>query len=180
MQMPPGFDAPEVEFPGDVVVRAGKWQKGKTVAEVATELQEGDVVLKGANAFDPRGQAAVHIASTDGGTILAALHAVIGRRVQLIVPVGVEKRVFEDVNVLARRVNAPGAEGPRLFPMPGQIFTELEAIRLLTGAQAQLIAAGGVFGAEGAAWLGITGTDEQVGTAVALIESIANEPPCRV
>jgi hypothetical protein len=180
MQVPPGFEVAETEFPGDVVIRDGEWQKGQTVAEAAPQLQEGDIVLKGANAFDPRGQAAVQIGSTDGGTILAALHAVIGRRVRLIIPVGLEKRVFEDVNVIAGRVNAPGTEGPRLFPMPGRIFTELDAIQLLTGAQAHLIAAGGVYGAEGAAWLGITGTEEQVRAAEHLIQSVASEPPCRV
>ncbi len=180
MHVPPGFDAPEIPFPGDVVIRDGVWIKGKTIAGVAPQLQEGDVVLKGANAFDPRGQAAVQVGSTDGGTILAALHAIIGRRVQLIVPVGLEKRVFEDVNALARRVNAPGTEGPRLFPMPGRIFTELDAIELLTGAQAQLIAAGGVYGAEGSAWLGISGTDDAVAAALNLIQSLQDEPPCRV
>lgn len=180
MHVPPGFDVAEVPFPGDVVIREGTWQQGKTIADVAQQLQEGDIVLKGANALDPRDQAAVQIGSPDGGTMLAALHAIIGRRVQLLVPVGLEKRVLEDVDVLVERVNAPGTEGPRLFHMPGRIFTELDAIQLLTGAQACLIAAGGIHGAEGSVWLGITGTDKQVSAATILIESLADEPPCRV
>jgi hypothetical protein len=180
MQMPPGTEAPEIEFPEDVIISNGTWHKGKTVTDVVGQLQEGDVVLKGANALDPRGQAAVHIGSTVGGTIIASMPAVIGRRVRLIIPVGLEKRVFEDVHVLATRVNAPGTHGPRLFPMPGLIFTELDAIKLLTGAQAHLIAAGGVYGAEGAVWLGIAGTDEQIRAATELIQSVADEPPCRV
>ncbi len=111
---------------------------------------------------------------------VAALPAVIGRRVQLIVPVGLEKRVFEDVNVLAQWCNAPGTKGPRLFPMPGRIFTELDAIKLMTGAEANLIAAGGIYGAEGASHLGITGTEEQLQAATELIKSVFNEPPCEV
>jgi hypothetical protein len=178
LKVPPDADAPEIEFPGDVVITDGQWVRGKTVTEVAKQLQEGDVVLKGANAFDPRGQAAVQIGSDVGGTILASMPAVIGRRVRLIVPVGLEKRVFEDVNLIAQRINAPGTDGPRLFPMPGPIFTELDAIRLLTGAQAHLLAAGGVYGAEGSLWLGIEGAGEQVRAAVELIESVAGEPPC--
>ena len=87
---------------------------------------------------------------------------------------------LEDVNVLAQRCNAPGTEGPRLFPMPGEIFTELDAIKLMTGAEAFLIAAGGIYGAEGAAWLGITGTEEQLQAAATLIGSLADEGPCRV
>ena len=176
----PGAKVAQADFPGDVVIHQGVWQKGQTIFDVADDLRAGDVVLKGANAFDPRGQAAVQIAHPQGGTILAALTAVFGRRVQLLVPVGLEKCVFEDVNTLAQRCNAPQAKGPRLLPMPGTIFTEVDAIRLMTGAEACLLAAGGIYGAEGAAWLGLDGTDEQITAAVELIRSLASEPPCQV
>jgi hypothetical protein len=176
----PGAKTIKADFAGDVVISDGKWQKGKTVLDVTDDLEAGDVVLKGANAFDARRQAAVQIGHPKGGTILAVLPAVIGRRVRLIVPVGLEKRVLEDVNVLVQRCNAPRAKGPRLCPMPGEIFTELDAIKLLTGADACLIAGGGVYGAEGAAWLGVTGSEEQVQAAVELIQSVSDEPPCKV
>ena len=180
LTVPPGARAARFDFPGDVVIRDGKWQKGKTVYDVADDLKAGDVVLKGANAFDSRGQAAVQIGHSKGGTIMAALAAVVGRRVRLIVPVGLEKRVLEDVNVLAQRCNAPGAKGPRLLPLAGEIFTELNAVKLMTGAEAFLVAAGGIYGAEGAAWLGVTGTEGQVQAAAELIASVADEPPCEV
>ncbi len=176
----PGAKIPSIDLPGDVVIIDGEWQQGKTIFDVVDDLEAGDVVLKGANAFDPYGQAAVQIGHPKGGTILAALAAVVGRRVRLIVPVGLEKRVFEDVNFLAQRCNAPDAKGPRLFPMLGDVFTELDAIKLLTGADPCLIASGGVYGAEGAAWLGIAGTEEQIQAAVELIKSVAGEPPCEV
>jgi hypothetical protein len=176
----PGAKAAEADFPGDVIIEDGEWRKGQTVLDVADDLKVGDVVLKGGNAFDARGQAAVQIGHPKGGTVLAALPAVVGRRVRLIVPIGLEKRVLEDVNALAQRCNVPGAQGPRLFPMPGQVFTELDAIRLMTGAEAFLIAAGGVYGAEGASWLGIAGTEEQIQAAAELIKSVADEPLCQV
>jgi hypothetical protein len=137
------------------------------------------VVLKGANAFDAYGQGAVQIGHPQGGTIMAVLPAVIGRRVQLMVPVGLEKRMFDDVNTLAARVNAPDGEGPRLLPLPGEVFTEIDAIELLTGAHAFLLAAGGVYGAEGAVWLGIDGSEDEIEAASALIASVKGEPPCR-
>jgi hypothetical protein len=176
----PGAKAPQADFPGDVVIVDGQWQPGKTVNDVADDLKEGDIVLKGANAFDARGKPAVQIGHPKGGTILQVVPTVIGRRVRLIVPVGLEKRVLEDVDVLAKRVNAPGVKGPRLFPMPGEIFTELDAIGLLTGAIPTLIAAGGIYGAEGASWLGLNGAESQVEAAVELIKSISGEPPCEV
>jgi hypothetical protein len=180
MTVAPGAKVIKADLEGDVVIRDGKWQKGKTIFDVADDLETGDVVLKGANAFDARGKAAVQIGHPQGGTILAALAAVVGRRVRLIVPVGLEKRVLEDVDVLAQRCNAPDAKGPRLLPISGELFTELDAIKLLTGAEACLIAGGGIYGAEGASWLGISGTDEQVQAATELIKSVASEPPCKV
>lgn len=162
----------------DVIINDGEWQKGKTIFDVTDDLKAEDVVLKGANAFDSHGEVAVQIGNPKGGTIIAALSAVVGRRVQLIVPVGLEKRMLEDVTVLAQRCNAPGAKGWRLLPIPGKIFTELDAIKLMTGAEASLIAAGGIYGAEGAAWLGITGTEEQIEAAAELLQSVSDEPPC--
>jgi hypothetical protein len=104
-----GAEVIKAGLPGDVVISDGKWQKGKTIFDVVDDLKTGDVILKGANAFDRRGQAAVQIAHPKGGTILAAITAVVGQRVRLLVPVGLEKRVLEDVAVLALRCNAPDA-----------------------------------------------------------------------
>ena len=174
----PGAKVARGKFPGDVIIVNGKWQKGKTIYDVEENLKAGDIVLKGANAFDRYGHAAVQIGHPRGGTVFIALTALVGRRVRLIVPVGLEKRVLEDVHVLAQRCNSPDAEGPRLLPITGEIFTELDAIKLITGADSCLLAAGGVYGAEGAYWLGITGTEEQIQAATDLIKSVADEPPC--
>ncbi len=178
MTVAPGAKVARSEFLGDVVIVDGEWQKGKTISDVEDDLKLGDVVLKGANAFDANGNPAVQIGNPKGGTVFAALSASVGRRVRMIMPVGLEKRVLEDVFTLARRCNAPDAEGPRLIPVPGEIFTELDAIKLLTGADACLIAAGGVYGAEGSSWLGVAGTEDQIQVAAELIRSVAHEPPC--
>jgi len=165
------------QFPGDVVLIKGVWQKGKTIFDVADDLKEGDVILKGANAVDPvRKKAAILIGDPKGGTILRALQAVVGRRVRLILPVGLEKRVFEDLDTIAALMNAPGSSGPRLMPVPGEIFTEIEAVRLLSGARANLVAGGGVGGAEGSIWLAISGTQEQIASAEKVLKSVLSEP----
>jgi len=105
------------------------------------------------------------------------LQAVVGRRVRLILPVGLEKRIHGDIQTLARKINAPGVSGPRFFPVPGEIFTELDAIESLTGATAELVAGGGVCGAEGSVWLTAGGDDKQHDAAMDLINSAASEPP---
>ena len=178
LTVPPGAAAPAMDFPGDVVIRKGDLLEEKSIFGIADKLGGGDVVMKGGNAYDANGHAAVQIGSDVGGTAMAAVSAVIGRRAQLIVPIGLEKRVFGDVHDLALVCNATDGKGPGLLPLPGTIFNEIDAIKLLTGADATMIAAGGVYGAEGSSWLVINGTDEQVQAAADLIDSVADEPPC--
>lgn len=167
----------ETGFPGDVIIVNGRWHKGKTIFDVVDNLKEGDIILKGANALDlAHRQAAIYIGHPKAGTIGAALQAVAGRRVRLILPVGLEKRIVGDLMDLAFRLNIPGAQGPRLLPVPGQVFTEIEAVSLLTGATAELVAGGGVCGAEGCVWLAVSGETKQMNAAEALLKSVASEP----
>jgi hypothetical protein len=164
-------------FPGDVVIVNGRWQKGKTIFDIVDDLEEGDVILKGANALDlARRQAATFIGDPKAGTIGEALKAVVGRRVRLIIPAGLEKRVDTNLYELANRLNTPGARGPRLLPVPGEPFTELDAIHLLTGARAELVAAGGVHGAEGSVWIGVRGITAECEATDNLIASVSHEP----
>ncbi len=167
----------ETGFPGDVVIIGGIWKQGKTIFDVVDDLKEGDVILKGINALNlPKGQAGIFIGDPHGGTIGASILAVVGRRVRLILPAGLEKRVYDDINDLARKLNAPGSHGPRLLPVAGEIITEIEAISLLTGASAEQVAGGGVSGAEGAIRLAVDGTDEQIKSTKKLLNSIIREP----
>jgi hypothetical protein len=180
--VPPNVEtSAQGEFPGDVVLTDGRWERGKTIFDVCDQLRPGDLILKGANALDlARRKAAVYIGHPEGGTAGVAIRAVVGRRVRMIVPVGLEKRVCEDVADLAMLVNAPESDGPRLLPLPGDVFTELEAIETLTGGSACLLAGGGVHGAEGCVWIGVCGDDQQLRTAQEIISSVADEPLCRV
>ncbi len=167
----------ESRFPGDVVLKDGVWQAGKTIFDVVDDLKEGDIVLKGANALNLDSQkAGIYIGHPKAGTIGAALQAVIGRRVRLILPIGLEKRVSGDIDALAQRLNTPGAHGPRLFPVSGEIITEIEAIAMLTNACAELVAAGGIAGAEGSCWLAITGTEQQIEQVDSVVKTVSCEP----
>lgn len=182
MTVPSGAKVPAVEggMTGDVIIVDGQWVKGKTIFDVVDSLQVGDVILKGGNALDVSGRrAAVQIGDPQCGTAGAAIRAVVGRRVRLIVPIGLEKRVADDIDELAAMLNAPEGDGPRLLPLPGEVFTEIDAVKLLSGADARLVAAGGVYGAEGAFWLAVTGSDSQVRAAQEALAAVAAEPPCQ-
>ena len=183
--LPPGQTAAEKgrkegerTFPGDVIIRDGVWQRGATIFDVVDDLKEGDVILKGANAVNVHErQAAIYIGDPHGGTIGAALQAVVGRRVHLILPVGLEKRVLTHLNELAVKLNTPGAQGPRLLPVPGEILTELDALLQLTGLRAEIVAGGGVGGAEGSIWLGVKGEDQEMVKASELLTVVSSEKP---
>jgi hypothetical protein len=168
----------ESKFPGDIILVKGVWQKGKTIFDVVADLNQGDVILKGANAVDlSNRRAAVLIGHPSGGTIIAALQAVVGRRVRLIVPVGVEKRVPGNLDALAMKLNSLETRGPRLLPVPGEILTELDALYMLTGCTAEISAGGGVCGAEGAVWLTVCGESAQEQSAQKLLDEVGGERP---
>jgi hypothetical protein len=182
--LPPGFAvseqgrlADENGFPGDVVIRKGIWDKGKTIGDVVDELGPGDIVIKGANAVSLSSrQAAILIGHPRCGTIGLAMPAVIGRRVELIIPVGLEKRVDGDLSRIAAMLNAQNAQGCRYYVAGGQIVTELDAIRQISGAETELVAAGGICGAEGSCWIAVSGLPGEVEKAQALVASVAGEP----
>jgi hypothetical protein len=168
----------ESQFPGDVIITNGVWQKGQTIFDVIDDLKKGDIILKGANALDLlHKRAAILIGHPKAGTIGAALQAVVGRRVQLILPAGIEKRIDGNLDMIAQNMNSASAKGPRFLPVPGRVFTEIDAIEILTGAKAEIIAGGGIGGAEGCAWLAVSGTEDQMNDADSLIKMIRSEPP---
>ena len=161
--------AGQTEF--DLLIDHGVARMDRTVFDIAPEMETGDMIFKGANAlYLPTAEAGVLIGHPQGGTMMPILSAVLGRRIQLIVPVGLEKRVEKPISELARLTNADRADGLRMCPMPGRVYTELDAIRTLTGARAELLAAGGTLGAEGAVYLTVTGEEDQLEQVRTLIQ----------
>jgi len=174
----PGRHPDNSGFPGDVVIDKGVWKRAKTIFEVAGDLDDNDVIVKGANALDVvSGQAANFVDHPDGGPMAVVLPAVMGRRTKLLIPIGLEKRVPGSLLDLAKRLASTDARGPRLCPLPGQVFTEIHAIALATGAQATLVGAGGVGGAEGCVWLAVDSSESQLGKVEALMRQVLGEPP---
>lgn len=90
-------------------------------------------------------------------------------------PVGLEKRITEDLDSIANLLNSPDSTGPRMLTVSGEILTEIEAIELLFGLKAKLVAAGGVGGAEGAVWLAIQGNSDKMEEVKAILKEISGE-----
>jgi hypothetical protein len=163
-------------FIGDVLIRKGQWIRNADVYKEADEMTQGDIMFKGANAVNlADGEAGVLIGNPKVGTSLPILSAYVGRRVKLIIPVGVEKRVEKPIRQLAALANGSDSEGTRLLPLPGEVYTELTAIRELTGVQAEIMAGGGVLGAQGACVFICSGDNSALGRLRRVMEQVEAE-----
>ncbi|MFO7948554.1 MAG: hypothetical protein R6V19_17255 [Armatimonadota bacterium] len=182
--LPPNFEDADGIFKGsmdEVVFKNGEIIEGVGVKEAAPDMKAGDVVIKGANALDlDNGCAGLLIGAPTGGTLGGLIGPVYGRGLHMIIPVGLEKQVAGSLRTTAQYWNVDPElrrpKNPGLWIMEGEIITELQAIEILTGAEAMQLAAGGVCGAEGTVWLAVTGTSEQIDAADALIDSVRDEP----
>ncbi len=168
----------------DLLIDHGKACFDRTVFEIAPELTEGDMIVKGGNAlYMPEcgaAQAGVLIGHPQGGTLMPIIAAAIGRRVKLIVPIGVEKRVLMPIYPLAQTANAAPGEGPRLAPIPGTPYTELDALDQLYDAYPNILAAGGAMGAEGGIYFTISDDAEIIERVKSLVKELRDEPPTQL
>lgn len=153
--------------------------------EVETSLLRmgpGDVIIAGANLIDAQGCAAVLAGSPGGGHWGRAMAAAVAEGARVIIPAGLEKlapgTVLEAVKT-ARRKNVDRFEGMAcgLFPLTGDIITELEAIRILADVDACVIGRGGVNGGEGGTLFQVVGDDWEVGRLMELVRRCRDREP---
>jgi hypothetical protein len=140
-------------------------------------MDANDIYIKGVNALDTNRVPAVLIGSTAGGTISKVIYYSKVKKFKILVPVGIEKLIPNSVSNVAKeagikKINFSMGMPCGLLPIPNSdIVTEIEAIKILSGAVAFPIASGGVDGAEGAVTLVIKGSKSQIN----LINSIIND-----
>lgn len=163
--------------------------KGRTVEMEARDflktLERGDVVIKGANAVDFHGNAGVLVGNETGGTIGALLGIACVRGIPVIMPVGLEKLVASVPEAAAGwgQLTLTYAMGLPCWLTPvttGLVVTEIEALGLLAGVRARLVAAGGVGGSEGAVVLLLEGYEENLNAAVEAVNGVKGEPKTEV
>jgi len=169
----------------DLLIDHGKAYFDRTVFEIAPELTHDDMIMKGANALylseNGENEAGVLIGHPQGGTLIPITAAAIGRRVELMVPIGVEKRVEKPIHELVGLANEAEGEGPRLAPIPGTPYTEIDALAGLTGSVfVEILASGGAMGAEGCVYYTVSEEEEKIEKVRALVEELKGEPPTQL
>ncbi len=160
------------------ILRQGKFSWKERLGDLVEEMTPDSVYIKGANAVDTEGKAGVLVGNPSelfGGSISVALAGAKNKGYKMVFGVGLEKLVpgrIREIVKEARRKEYSYTMGLPcgLLPVEGIVVTEVDAIRILTGATATPIAAGGIGGAEGAVVLVIKGEDDQVKKAIEYAE----------
>lgn len=158
----------ESKDPHTVVLGIGKERSLDGVEREGILALSADAVLvTGANIIDSAGNAALLAGSPGAGSFGAALSAVASEGMRVLIAAGTEKLGLEDVRTAicqARRKGVDAAFGMAcgLIPLPGEVITELDAVRMLAPVEAVLIAKGGICGAEGGSILQVWGEEEAV------------------
>lgn len=171
-------DNPDYIYP--IVLHKG--QRDRIFPEEALkQFRPGDVFIKGANAVDAAGHAAVFMGNDMGGTIGGSLGALSARGSHLIVPVGLEKLV-PDVIAAARHsgnMTYKYCMGTPVGLMPlvnATVVTELQALAGLYGVTAYHLGGGGIAGTEGAVVLTLAGEERAVARAYEGVQALKGEP----
>ena len=148
-------------------------------------FERGDVVIKGANAVDPQGNAGVLTANKQGGTIGGVMSFLAVRGIPVIMPVGLEKSIASVVDAANGwgQLTQSKSMGLNVWLYPvtsGLVVTEIQALGILAGVAVRHVASGGIAGSEGAVVLLLEGSAHDVGKAWDLVQSVKDEPAVQV
>jgi hypothetical protein len=167
------------EFLAWWTIEHGKLITGEKLSILLDRMKSTDVFIKGVNALDPQGNVGILIGDPmQGGTWGVILSVWRKKKFNLVYPVGLEKLIPTPISQATKEAKQARYEYAMglptgLFPCSSEgstTVTEVDAIKMLSGATATPIAAGGLGGAEGAITLVVKGDEEQVKKAIEHIE----------
>lgn len=146
-------------------------------------MTKDDVFIKSGNMLDPSLKAAIYVGDPKE-TIRQLLSLIKTRNVNLLVPMTLNKTIPVTIEqaVKACNENIEQIEERsmgmvvKVLPLSGQVFTEIDAIKILTGASATPISMGTVRG-DAAVTIILDGPNTSVEAAWRLILEIKGEPP---
>ncbi|MFW9852446.1 MAG: hypothetical protein ACFFDS_05865 [Candidatus Thorarchaeota archaeon] len=165
----------------EVVVDKGTKRE---IDDIKTELKEfmpGDVMIKGGNTLGNDGIAGVYLGHPEGGTIGAIIPYAVARGIPIIVPISLSRMIDDSVwelsQILGNMVVDPEycmGLPIGLMPIPGEVFTELEAFDVLyPNIHVFHIGSSGVGNAEGSLHFLLVGEDEDVKKAYSEMVNLA-------
>lgn len=178
---PRGFRATrglECAAPHCMLIEKGVWRGvDGELPEVVASLSHDDVVVTGANVIDAFGGAAVIAGAPLGDRPGAVISGIMSEGLTVILAVGLEKlipgTVWQAVQAAGRKsADLSTGMAVGLMPIAGQIVTEIEALKLLAPVECQVIAKGGIDGAEGATSIAFWGGERDVRSLFRLVKDL--------
>lgn len=166
------------EFTLSWIIQKGQYQKQRPLDEILAGLSKKDIYIKGVNALDAEGRVGILLGSVAEGTIGRVIKAAKTKGFKIIYPAGLEKFIPNSVQDAAEKLGLRSTLDysmgmpVSLVVTEGTVITEHEAIRIISGAQAMVIAKGGLGGAEGGVTLLITGEKLEVEKAIQAVEMV--------
>jgi len=161
------------EFPREDIVTSG----------YIKQMDKDDVIIKSGNAMDPQRRVGVLCGCVNGGEMGTLLPYILGNGINLIVPTTLNKTIpipldkaIAELGVSKISVDKCHGMAAGMLPLPGEVVTEIEALKALTEAEAIPIAMSGVGSGEGTVTILIQGSDLTVEKAWQLIQSVKGEP----
>ncbi|NHJ47048.1 MAG: hypothetical protein FK733_04600 [Asgard group archaeon] len=152
----------------EVLFVDGKPQEVDSLEEPVKDMTKGDIIIKGANALDADGIAGVLLAHPQAGTCGTFWGTLKAKGLTLLIPIGLEKLVahsilYSSADMGIEEIDIADGYKMGLFPLFGDVFTEVDALYTLFDLDdVTHVASGGVGGAEGAVTLLLVGEEDIV------------------
>lgn len=166
------------DTPHSVLIKNNHWKNiDDDIVSCTASLGSNDLIICSANAIDHNGKAALMAGSVGGGSVGASLSNWYTEGVKVIIPVGIEKMVPGDLdNIICKasrkKIEFSNGMAVGLMPLAGEIFTELEAFKILGAADAYTVGSGGLYGASGSVTFQIEGEIDYINRIIEMLKDI--------
>ena len=165
------------KYSHEIVFKKKKLIKNLTLKEILNQLGEGDLYIKSPNSIDPYGNIGVLFAAKGAGTIGMVKKAQRKLGFEIIWPTGLEKLIPGSIKEICKEspmnsMNFCTGTPCGVVPVNGTVITEVEAVKILSGAECIPVGSGGVGGAEGASVIVVKGNESQIKKASDVLGSV--------
>jgi hypothetical protein len=159
------------------ILKKGKLVKHLQLKDALSQMGKSDLYIKSANAIDPAGKVGILFSAQAAGTIGIVKKAQQRQGFEIVLPTGLEKLIPGLINEVSKEspksaMNFCTGTPCGVVSVKGTVITEVEAVNILSGAEATVVGAGGVGGAEGAVVLVAKGEREQITRAAEVLGSV--------
>lgn len=168
------------------IIEKGKVTQTKTseLPKILAKMGPEDVFIKGANAIDPTGGAAILLGGAGGGTIGTSWGYLTANGIKTIIAAGLEKLVPWPLTEIVSKTGIKTVDkslgmAVGIMVVHGEIVTEMEALNKLTGVDVYPIGSGGIDGGEGSKIFVLEGNGRSIEEAYDLICDVKGEPPLK-